>query len=69
MFELLSKHISKLRSAHLGPMDFLNTELLQRRCRLFHEKATVLIESEIERLEKLNKENKQQSKNESDENE
>ncbi|MEE1898684.1 hypothetical protein V1389_10075 [Flavobacterium rakeshii] len=69
MFELLSKNISKLRSAHLGPMDFLNTELLQRRCRLFHEKATVLIESEIERLEKLNKENKQQSKNESDENE
>jgi hypothetical protein len=68
LFELLSKHISKLRSAHLGAMDFLHNELLQRRCRLFQEKATILIEAEIERLEKLGK-NKQQSKNESDGNE
>jgi len=59
LFELLSKHISKLRSANLGPINFLNTELLQRRCRLFQEKATVLIETEIQRLERLNKENKQ----------
>lgn len=66
LFELLSKHISKLRSANLGAIDFLHTELLQRRCRLFQEKATVLIEEEIERLEKLSKVNKQQLKNESD---
>ena len=61
LFELLSKHISKLRSANLGAIDFLHTELLQRRCRLFQEKATILIEEEIERLEKLGK-NKQSKK-------
>jgi hypothetical protein len=48
LFELLSKHISKLRSANLGAIDFLHTELLQRRCRLFQEKASVLIEEEME---------------------
>lgn len=53
LFELLSKHISKLRSANLVPIDFLHTELLQRRCRLFQEKATVLIEEEINRLENI----------------
>lgn len=53
LFELLSKHISKLRSAHMGPMNFLHTELLQKRCRLFQEKATVLIEKEIQRLENI----------------
>lgn len=62
LFELLSKHISKLRSANLGPINFLNTELLQRRCRLFQEKATVLIETEIQRLEKVNKEIANQKK-------
>lgn len=53
LFELLSKHISKLRSAHMGPMNFLHTELLQKRCRLFQEKATVLIDKEIQRLENI----------------
>ena len=53
LFELLSKHISKLRSAHMGAMNFLHTELLQKRCRLFQEKATVLIEKEIQRLETM----------------
>jgi len=53
LFELLSKHISKLRSAHMGSMNFLHTELLQKRCRLFQEKATVLIEKEIQRLENI----------------
>lgn len=61
LFELLSKHISKLRSANLGAIDFLHTELLQRRCRLFQEKATILIEEEIERLEKQGK-NKESKK-------
>jgi hypothetical protein len=56
LFELISKHISKLRSANLGAINFLNTELLQRRCRLFQEKATVLIEAEIQRLERISKE-------------
>ena len=62
LFELLSKHISKLRSANLGAINFLNTELLQRKCRLFQEKATVLIEAEIQRLEKLNKDNNRSKK-------
>lgn len=53
LFELLSKHISKLRSANMGPMNFLHTELLQKRCRLFQEKATVIIEKEIQRLEAM----------------
>lgn len=53
LFELLAKHISKLRSAHMGAMNFLHTELLQKRCRLFQEKATVLIEKEIQRLENI----------------
>ncbi|MGQ2984360.1 hypothetical protein [Flavobacterium sp.] len=61
LFEILSKHISKLRSANLGAIDFLHTELLQRRCRLFQEKAIVLIEEEIQRLERLGK-NKQSKK-------
>jgi hypothetical protein len=55
LFEQLARHISKLRSATLGASNFLHTELLQRRCRLFHEKATVLIDFEIKRIEKLNK--------------
>lgn len=58
LFESLSKHISKLRNAHLKAIDFLHTELLQRRCSLFQEKAAVLIEAEIERLEQLDKESK-----------
>lgn len=53
LFELLSKHISKLRSAHMGAMNFLHTELLQKRCRVFQEKATILIEKEIQRLENI----------------
>lgn len=65
LFELLSKHISRLRSANLGTIDFLHTELLQRRCRLFQERATVLIEEEIKRLEKPSKMKTQQLKDNS----
>lgn len=52
IFGLLSQHLSKLRTVRLKPTDFLYTELLQRRCYQFHEKATLLIEAELERLEK-----------------
>lgn len=51
-FDLLSKNISKLRSANLGTVDYLATTLLQRRCQLFYEKAAVFIESEIKSMEK-----------------
>lgn len=51
IFQLLSQHLSKLRTVKLKPTDFVLTELLQRRCYEFYEKATLLIESEIKRLE------------------
>ncbi|ESU27081.1 hypothetical protein FLJC2902T_22590 [Flavobacterium limnosediminis JC2902] len=54
IFNLLSQHLSKLRFANLKPTDFLHTELLQRRCYLFLEKATLLIEAELKRLEETN---------------
>ncbi|OOG69971.1 hypothetical protein [Flavobacterium sp. A45] len=53
MFDLLKIHPSSLRWASLKTSSFLHTELLEKRCNLFYERAYGLIESELERLENL----------------
>jgi hypothetical protein len=53
LFDLLKMHPSSLRWANLKTSSFLNTELLEKRCNLFYERACGLVESELERLENL----------------
>lgn len=53
LFALLKTNPSSLRWALLKTSHFLNTEILERRCNLFHERACGLIECEFERLENL----------------
>jgi hypothetical protein len=53
LFDLLKIHPSSLRWANLKTSSFLHTELLEKRCNLFCERAYGLVESELERLEKL----------------
>jgi hypothetical protein len=53
LFDLLKMHPSSLRWANLKTSSFLNTELLEKRCNLFYERAYGLIESELDRLENI----------------
>ncbi|KVV14380.1 hypothetical protein ACRASX_02210 [Flavobacterium sp. TMP13] len=53
LFELLKVNLSSLRWVELKTSSFLNTEILERRCHIFQEKATILIETELERLENV----------------
>ncbi|WP_431244257.1 hypothetical protein ACQ9BO_07800 [Flavobacterium sp. P21] len=53
LFDLLKAHPNKLRWATLKTSDFLNTEILERRCNLFQERASELVESELNRLENI----------------
>ena len=53
LFDLLKMHPSSLRWANLKTSSFLNTELLEKRCNLFYERACSLVESELERLENI----------------
>lgn len=53
LFELLNAHPSMLRHAEVKDIGFANTELLEKRCAQFYEKAYEMIEAELERLENL----------------
>jgi hypothetical protein len=53
LFDLLKMQPSSLRWANLKTSSFLNTELLEKRCNLFYERAYELMESELERLENI----------------
>lgn len=53
LFDLLKMHPSSLRWANLKTSSFLNTELLEKRCNLFYERACGLVESELQRLENI----------------
>lgn len=53
LFDLIKAHPSKLRWTRLKTMNFLHTELLQKRCNLFQQKAIELAEAELNRLESL----------------
>lgn len=53
LFRLLKINPSALRWIGLKTNSFLSTELLEKRCSLFHEKASALAEAELGRLENL----------------
>ncbi|MDR6844313.1 hypothetical protein [Flavobacterium granuli] len=53
LFDLLKMHPSSLRWANLKTSSFLNTELLEKRCNLFYERACEIAEAELEGIEKL----------------
>ncbi|TDE42228.1 hypothetical protein E0I26_13830 [Flavobacterium rhamnosiphilum] len=53
LFDLLKAHPSALRWGSTKRSCLLDTELLEKRCNLFHERACELVEKELERLENL----------------
>jgi hypothetical protein len=53
LFELLKTNPSSLRWANIKKSCLVDTELLDKRCSLFHERACVIVEAELERLENL----------------
>ncbi|WP_413999144.1 hypothetical protein ACMDB5_00810 [Flavobacterium sp. W1B] len=53
LFDLLKMHPSSLRWANLKTSSFLHTELLEKRCNLFCERAYELVNAELERLGNL----------------
>lgn len=55
LFELLKVHPGTLRWLTLKPSCLVDTQLLSKKCKLFHEQACELIEAELERIENLYK--------------
>lgn len=53
LFDLLKAHPGSLRWAKLKKSCLLDTELLAKRCNLFHERACELVEVELERTDNL----------------
>jgi hypothetical protein len=59
IFNLLAAHLSAMRHAELKYANWTYTEMLEKRCSVFFEKATLLIDAELERLEQLSGNNNQ----------
>lgn len=53
LFELLKANPSALRWVNLKKSCLVDTDLLAKRCKLFHEQACLLVEAELERIENL----------------
>jgi hypothetical protein len=53
LFDLLKEHPGSLRWAKVKKSCRINTELLAKKCKLFHEQACELVEAELERIENL----------------
>jgi hypothetical protein len=53
LFELLKTHQGSLRWGSLKKSCRVDTELLAKKCKLFHEQACELVEAELERIENL----------------
>ena len=53
LFDLLKTHPGSLRWLKLKNSSRIDTELLAKRCKLFHERACELVEVELERIENL----------------
>lgn len=53
LFELLKTSPSSLRWASIKESCLIDTELLDKRCNLFHESACAIVEAEFKRLENL----------------
>lgn len=54
LFDLLKTNPSSLRWMSVKKSSLLDTEHLERRCSLFHEKACEIVEAELARIENLN---------------
>ncbi|MFV8342267.1 hypothetical protein [Flavobacterium sp. XS2P39] len=53
LFDLLKAHPTALRWVSLKKSCLVDTDLLAKRCKLFHEQACELVEAELERIENL----------------
>lgn len=54
LFDQLKTNSSSLRWANIKKSSLLDTEHLERRCELFHERACEIVEAELARMEKIN---------------
>jgi hypothetical protein len=53
LFDLLKTNPSSLRWATIKKSCLIDTQLLDKRCHLFHERACEIVKAELERIEKL----------------